>query len=400
MSKTIVLTNGNIYSQQGYIENGYIKVKNGKIIDVCSMSNYQFEKSSDVIDLQGKTVIPGMIDLHIHGAAGADVMDANPDALEAMTIALSMEGVTSFLATTMTQSDEAISAALRNVASFLKEPSKRGRSEILGVHLEGPFINPNKAGAQPSQHIKLPEIPLFQKWQDLAEGAIKVVTMAPEQGEGMGLVRFLKQSGIVVSIGHSDASFAEVEEAVEAGATQVTHLYNQMKGLHHREPGVVGAAFLLDELYAEMIVDGIHVSPEMVDLAYRQKKAEKIILISDAIRAKCLKNGMYDLGGQQVIVEGGKAMLADGTLAGSVLKLKDAAKNMLSYAKDCSLVDVIQMASVNPAKQAGVYDRKGSLVAGKDADIVVLNDELDVEMTFCLGELAYQREGTVLNGAN
>jgi len=391
MDQSIVLINAKIYAENQMIHNGFIKIKGMEILALGWMTDFNVDDQSDIIDLHGQTVIPGMIDIHIHGTSGADVMDGDIAALETIVQALPQEGTTSFLATTMTQSDDNISKALKNAADFIQNYQTSGQSEVLGVHLEGPFVNPSMAGAQPVEFIIKPEIAVFEKWQQLAEGTIKLVTMAPEQQGGLELVQFLKQQGVVVSIGHSDATFADVKKAISAGATQVTHLYNQMKGLHHREPGVVGAAMLLDELYAELIVDGIHVCPEMIQLAYRNKKSEKLILITDSMRAKCLKNGNYDLGGQLVIVKDGTAVLQNGTLAGSVLKLKDAMKNMLHYC-DCTLEDIIKMTSSNPAKQLHISHRKGSIAVGKDADIVVLNSDYDVQMTFCRGVLAYQKE--------
>ena len=392
MDHSTFLINGIIYEENRIIPNGFIKIGNLKILEVGSMKDYQEDSQSNVIDLKGKTVIPGMIDVHIHGAAGADAMDGEIDALHTIARALAQEGTTSFLATTMTQSKENIAKALQNAGDFIQYHQKPGQSEILGVHLEGPFLNPNMAGAQPAQYIIPPDHALFLEWQKLAGGTTTQVTMAPEQEGGLEFVRFLSQNGIVVSIGHSDAQFSQVKQAVESGATQVTHLFNQMKGLHHREPGVVGAAMLLEELYAELIVDGIHVCPEMVQFTYMNKK-DKLILVTDAMRAKCLDNGEYDLGGQSVLVKDGTAVLQNGALAGSVLKLGDAVKNVLNFCEGSSLEDTIRMASANPAIQLNMYDRKGSIRAGKDADLVVLDQHYDVMMTFCRGEIGYQKEG-------
>ncbi|MFJ7647575.1 N-acetylglucosamine-6-phosphate deacetylase [Lysinibacillus sp. NPDC097279] len=397
MDQSIVLINAKIYAENQIISDGFIKIDGMKIEEIGWMTHYKANDQFYVIDLQGQTVIPGMIDIHTHGTSGADVMDAEIASLETIVRALPQEGTTSFLATTMTQSDENISNALKNAASFIKNHQKPGQSEVLGVHLEGPFVNPRMAGAQPVDFIIEPEIPLFEKWQKLAGGTIKLVTLAPEQKGGMELTRYLNENEIVVSIGHSNATFAEVKKAIGAGASQVTHLFNQMKGLHHREPGVVGAALLLEELYAELIVDGIHICPEMIQLAYQNKKSEKLILITDSMRAKCLKNGNYDLGGQKVIVKDGMAVLENGTLAGSVLKLSDALKNMLKYCDDCTLEDVIKMTATNPAKQLQISDRKGSIKAGMDADLVVLNNDYDVLMTFCRGILSYQKESSMVD---
>lgn len=400
MNNSIVLINGKIYEESNIIPEGFIKIEKMKIQDIGCMDKYRSDDHANIIDLKGKIVIPGMIDIHIHGTSGSDVMDGDIESLTTIAKALPQEGTTSFLATTMTQSDGNISKALQNAAKYIKKHQKPGHSEVLGVHLEGPFVNPKMAGAQPVKYIRMPEISLFKRWQELAEGTIKLVTLAPEQKDGLEIVRYLKQNGIVASIGHSDAKFTEVKKAIEAGVTQVTHLFNQMKGIHHREPGVVGAALLLEELYAELIVDGIHVCPEMIQLAYRNKKSDKLILITDSMRAKCLKNGNYDLGGQLVIVKDGIAELQNGALAGSVLKLSDAIKNMQSFCDDCNLEDVIKMTSTNPAKQLNIINRKGSIRIGKDADLVILNNDYDVDMTFCRGVLSYRKEGAFLHESN
>jgi N-acetylglucosamine-6-phosphate deacetylase len=229
---------------------------------------------------------------------------------------------------------------------------------------------------------------LFKKWQNIAQGSIRVVTMAPELEEGFKLAVYLKETGVVVSIGHSDALYEEAAEAIQKGVTHCTHLFNGMRGLHHREPGVAGAVLLHDEVRCELISDGIHVRPEIIRLVYQIKGKDGIILITDAMRAKCLGQGIYDLGGQQVTVDHSKATLADGTLAGSILKMNNAVKNIMQFT-GCSLVDAIQMAAANPAKQLGIFDRKGSISVGKDADIVVLDDSFEIAMTICRGNVAY-----------
>lgn len=384
-----------IYTENNVIEDGFITFKDGKIKKLGSSSSIiqrsDQEQYEEIILPAHCKAIPGLIDVHIHGVNGADTMDSTIGALETMAAALPKEGTTSFLATTITQENEAIERALRNAGDYMSDHQSPGKAEILGIHLEGPFINSKRAGAQPVEFIVDPNVELFKKWQKLAAGSIRLVTLAPEQPGGIQLIKHLKENGIIASIGHSDATYEEVSDAIAAGASHVTHLFNGMRGMHHREPGVVGAALLRGELQTELIADGIHVRPEMVKLVYNQKGADKLLLITDAMRAKCLKTGTYDLGGQDVIVRDDKAYLPDGTLAGSILKMDQAVKNMLSFT-DCSLESVIEMASVNPAKQLNVFDRKGSIAQGKDADLVILDENHDVVMTFCNGKLAFKRE--------
>jgi N-acetylglucosamine-6-phosphate deacetylase len=390
--KTILLKGMQIYTEGKWIENGYIKIKDQKIVELGLAENLSAQEESEVIDIPlHYKVVPGFIDVHIHGANGSDAMDASKEALESIAQALPGEGTTSFLATTMTQEEMRIEKALVNAGEYIKDHQAAGKAEILGIHLEGPFVNPKKAGAQPIQYIIEPNLELFKKWEQLSRQTIKLVTLAPEQAGGLEMVRYLKANGIIASIGHTDATYEEVVNAIDAGANHVTHLYNQMRGLHHREPGVVGAAFLKGELKTELIVDGVHVHPEMVKLAYEQKGKKGIILITDSMRAKCLKNGHYDLGGQDVTVQNGKAVLSDGTLAGSILKLGQGVKNMIAFT-GCSLEDAVEMTAVNPAKQLNVFNRKGSISEGKDADIVILDENFNVYMTLCRGQVAYLKE--------
>ncbi|GHI01487.1 N-acetylglucosamine-6-phosphate deacetylase [Neobacillus kokaensis] len=390
-STPILLKGIRVYTEKQLIENGYLKISEQKIIEIGSVEQLENTDGFEEIEVPSHYhVVPGFIDVHIHGVNGADTMDATKEALDTMVAALPKEGTTSFLATTITQEAEQIEKAIKNAGEYIENGPLQGKAEILGIHLEGPFVNARKAGAQPIQHIIDPDLNLFKKWQEIAKGTIKLVTLAPERPGGIEMVRFLKDNSVIPSIGHTDATYEQVNDAIEAGANHVTHLFNQMRGLHHREPGVVGAAFLRDELKAEMIVDGVHVHPEMINLAYQQKKSKGLLLITDSMRAKCLKNGTYDLGGQEVTVQNGKAVLEDGTLAGSILKLGQAVKNVLSYT-GCTIHEVIEMASVNPAKQLNMFDRKGSLAVGKDADVVILDEQLDVYMTFCRGALAYHK---------
>ncbi|TDL85585.1 N-acetylglucosamine-6-phosphate deacetylase [Vibrio vulnificus] len=389
--KTFIINNLMVHSEKETYTNGYIKVVDGKIAEVGPVSQYKQDDDAKVITLSPDyQVIPGAIDIHIHGASNSDAMDATHDALSTMAKTLPKEGTTSFLATTMTQSTQAIESALLNAGKYIENQTQEN-AEIVGIHLEGPFISPVRKGAQPEDYIVDPDVTLFKRWQEMAENQIKLVTLAPEQPNGLDLAAHLRGTGVVASIGHSDATYDQIDEAIQAGTTHVTHLYNGMRGLHHREPGVLGAAYLRDELYVELIADGIHCRPEMIKLAYNQITSERMILITDSLRAKWLEKGTYDLGGQPVNVDETKATLSDGTLAGSILKMNDAIKNTMEYT-DCSMTDIIKMTAENPAKQLRIFDRKGSIQVGKDADLVILNDRLDVEMTFCRGNLAFKKE--------
>lgn len=386
----LIISNATIYTETGKIAPGFIELVDGKIKNFGPMDQMPDPRGVKVIELsEGYHIIPGMIDVHIHGAGGSDAMDATAEALDTIASHLPPEGTTAFLATTITQAPENIEAALENAAHYIEQHQAPGKAECVGIHLEGPFINKKRAGAQPLEYIINPDREQFAKWQELANGQIRLVTLAPEEPGGLELTRYLKETGVIASVGHSDADFHQIDAAIDAGLSHVTHLFNGMKGFHHREPGVAGAALLRDELMVEMIMDGIHIQRDSVKVAYKLIAPERIVLITDAMRAKCLKSGTYDLGGQEVTVNGIDARLADGTLAGSILKMKDAFKNMHEFV-GCSIEQLIQMTSTNAAKELKIDDRKGSIAVGKDADIVVLDEKLDVMMTICRGAIAYQ----------
>lgn len=374
------------------IENGCVVIVNEKIQAIYRNGDLPSDlpRAATVINGMGKNLIPGFIDGHIHGANGADVMDATESALDSIAEVLPKEGTTSFLATTITQQQESIEAALSNVSDY---QSKAGYAEVIGIHLEGPFIEKSKAGAQPVEHILQPDIDLFRKWQKLSNDQIKTITMAPEHDPNGTFIQFLRESGVNVSAGHTNSGFAEIKNAVKHGITQLTHLCNAMNGIHHRDIGAVGAAFQLDKLRAEIIADGIHLSPEMLQIVYDNMGSERLILITDAMRAKCLQAGNYELGGQPVTVSETQAVLEDGTLAGSILKMNDGAKNMLKLTH-VKIENIMEMASVNPAKQIGIYDKKGSIAIGKDADLLLIDNDLSICYTFCKGRIAFKGDQT------
>ncbi|MCM3478798.1 N-acetylglucosamine-6-phosphate deacetylase [Caldifermentibacillus hisashii] len=374
-------------------EDHYVLIEGEKIKEVGPVSNMPTSFSGEVLSYpKTMTIVPGFIDEHIHGAGGADAMDATPDALNKIAQHLVKEGTTAFLATTMTQSKQAIEVALKNAGEFIHSTENRtGQAEIIGIHLEGPFIHPKRKGAQPEEFILLPSSSQFDEWQELAQNTIRIVTLAPDQENGIALVKHLAEHGVIASIGHSDANFQDVVAAVEAGASHVTHLFNGMRGLHHREPGTAGGALLLKELTVELIADGIHVHPKMIDLVFRLKDLDHAVLITDSMRAKWLPDGESELGGQKVFVSDGKATLEDGTLAGSILKLNQGVKHVMEFA-NLTLPEVVKLVTMNPAKELGLHHRKGSIEAGKDADLVVLNEKYDPILTICRGGIAFKGE--------
>lgn len=333
-------------------------------------------------------VLPGFIDEHIHGAGGADAMDGTEEALQTISEYVAKEGTTGFLATTMTQSPENIGKALKNVKNVREKGEYKG-AEVLGVHLEGPFISPKHVGAQPLEYVAKPAPETFDKYNELSGGNIKIVTLAPEVEGGLDLVKHLKNIGVVASIGHTGARFSDVEAAVAAGASNVTHTYNAQTPLHHREAGVVGAAMLFDELNCEMICDTIHVSVPAIRIFVKNKPHDKFTLITDAMRAKGMPDGLSELGGQQVFVKNGEARLADGTLAGSVLKMNVAIKNLVEKA-GVSLTEAVDFASANPAKNLGLYDERGSIEVGKRADFAVMDKDFNILCTVVGGKLVYK----------
>ncbi|PLS18743.1 N-acetylglucosamine-6-phosphate deacetylase [Bacillus sp. M6-12] len=386
----LLLKNANIHTGEEELLHASIYISEGKIVEVGDY-DHLIGKIEDcqIIDCKDKGwLLPGMIDVHIHGAGGHDVMDATAKALSGLCTLLPKEGTTSFLATTMTQSETNIEKALVNISSFLSEDNKNG-AEIIGVHLEGPFINPEKRGAQLAEHIQTPDVEKFKRWHSLSGESIKLITIAPEKDKEFQLIKYLKELGVTVSMGHTNGTYKEMSEAIAHGVTHATHLYNGMSGLHHREPGVAGAALLSDDVSVELILDGFHVRPEMAELTYRIKTADKIILITDAMRAKCLADGTYDLGGQVATLKDGKVENQEGSLAGSVLKMKDARNNFAQWI-DNDLSVLTKITSVNPAKQIGVYDRKGSIHPGKDADIIMVNDSGEIILTICRGEVCHE----------
>ncbi|MGN0813419.1 MAG: N-acetylglucosamine-6-phosphate deacetylase [Candidatus Coproplasma sp.] len=353
--------------------------------DECIISTEKAE-GEEIILPEGLIVVPGFIDLHIHGAGGSDTMDASEEALERISKTVAQEGTVGFLATTMTQSEENIIKALTSVKEYDKENGAR----ILGVHLEGPFISPEYAGAQPREYIVNPNVEQFKKYNTASGNRIKKVTVAPEEDCAEDLIKYLKYNGIIASIGHSNATAEDVKRAIVSGAESVTHTFNAQSPFKHRDIGVAGSAMLNDELSCEIIADGVHVSFDAIKFLVKNKPKDKITLITDAIRAKGLGDGESELGGQKVYVKDGQARLENGTLAGSVLKMNIAVKNMVEGV-GVPFTRAIDYATKNPAKQLGIYQETGSISAGKRADFAVLDRDYNVIMTVVAGKIVYSQ---------
>ncbi len=333
-------------------------------------------------------VVPSFIDEHIHGAVGADTMDGSLQALSNMADALVKEGTTAFLATTMTQSKANIEKALAAVKEY-KDLHRKDGADLLGVHLEGPYISSSFAGAQPIEYVVKPDIEEFDEYNKISGGSIKIVTVAPEVEGAPEFIKHLKSCGVIASIGHTAAKCEDIVRAIECGASNVTHTYNAQSPLHHRDIGTVGSALSYDALNCEIICDTVHVSVPAIKLLIKSKPHDKVTLITDAMRAKQMPDGMSELGGQKVMVKDGEARLLSGALAGSVLKMNVAVKNLVL--NGVSFCDAIDFATINPAKNLGIADDRGSIAVGKRADFTVLDECFEVLLTIKEGKIVYEK---------
>jgi len=386
--KTIIL-NGTIITPFQLLKDKIIFTRKGKIVSIENKEDIIVPVGAEVIDARDKFVVPGFIDMHVHGGGGSDIMDGKYEAVKQVAVTHSRFGTTAFLPTTMTMSKNNIVGSLKSIyEAFIKGT---GAAEILGVHLEGPYINPEKKGAQKEKDIKRASTREFLEFNKASGNLICLITIAPEMPGAIDFIRWLHKQGVIVSAGHSNATYEQVQEGIQAGLSHVTHTFNAMSGLDHREPGVVGAALTSPELIVEIIADGIHLHPVAMKILVKAKEIGKIVLITDAMRATSKPEGTYKLGGQEVTVAKGQARLKNGTLAGSVLTMDKAVRNLITKV-GVSLTEAIQMATFNPAKCLGAEDKKGSLEPGKDADIVVLDKKLEVELTMVRGKIVYMRE--------
>jgi N-acetylglucosamine-6-phosphate deacetylase len=380
----LLIENARIITEDVLIDKGWLQVEAGKI--VAFGSGRASTTPDSTIDAQGMTLVPGFIDVHVHAAVGVDTMDGRVEALSAMAQFFATQGTTAFLATTLTAPHDSILAALDAVGRAMMEKSDGAR--ILGVHLEGPYLNVEKCGAQNPDYVRLckPD----EAKQYFESGLLRIVSLAPEFVENGWLIDICVEQGIVASIAHSNATYEGALQAIERGIRHATHTFNAMRALHHREPGIVGAVMSDERVYCELIADNIHVHPVVMDLLWRAKGRDKLILISDAMRATGIGDGHYVLGELAVTVKEGKATLANGSLAGSVLTMQQAVRNFMA-ATNTSLEEIWQVFSLNAAKAIGVAGQTGGIAIGKDADLLLLDDAIEVQMTMVCGEVVFRR---------
>lgn len=374
-SEKLVLRGGTVVLPNRTIEHGTILIE-GQYISSISEGDIAGAES---IDLGGMTVLPGFIDVHIHGAIGVDVMDATPQALHDVSEYLATQGVTGWLPTFVPASDENYASAVATIA----ESMNGSRARILGVHYEGPFVNSLQCGALHKEYFKTYSSPEDLASLRLPENAIRMITLAPEIDGGVELVRELKRRGWVISIGHTRADLKILDEACDAGAQHMTHFMNAMPPLHHRAPGPIAWGLAREDVTFDVIADGIHLDPFMLRLLLKMKCVAGITLISDAIAATGKGDGDYQIWGETITVNNGRTANASGSIAGSVISMLDAVR--LMHSLGVSYVELAQMASSNPARLLGIYDVCGSIEVGKRADLVALDQNGNVKLTILGG---------------
>jgi N-acetylglucosamine-6-phosphate deacetylase len=381
----LLIANARLVAPHRVVERGWLACEDGAIRalgpgDPPEMAGFAR------LDAGGRLVMPGFIDLHVHGAMGAEVMDAVPDALATMARYFARHGVTSFLATTWTNSRERIQAALEAVASYMAGPPVTDGAQVLGVHLEGPYLNPAMCGAQDSGYIR--RAAPAEALAFLETGVIRQLSLAPEYPENHWLIAECARRGITVSAAHTASTYEQMEAAFVLGLGHATHTFNAMTGLHHRAPGALGAALNAPDIGCELIADNIHVHLGAMRLLWRVKGDDGVNLITDAVKPAGLPDGQYDLNGRSVTVARGEVRLPDGTLSGSTLTLDRALVNF-SRATGEPLERLWKAVSLNAARAIRVDDRKGSLAVGKDADLALLDPDGSVQLTVVGGRIVH-----------
>jgi N-acetylglucosamine-6-phosphate deacetylase len=368
------------------IEEGQIEIHESKIqyIGLTRTSK------SKIIDYGNSLIIPGLIDIHVHGLAGYDALDKNPDCIKFISKQLAVKGVTGFLATLQTAPYCEIIDALKRIENVMKK-ELRG-SKILGSHLEGPYISPKRIGAQ-QKYLRKPVISELKGLLDNSKGTLKIVTLAPEIENCLKAIKYLKDNNVVVSAGHTDASYTEAWRAFDAGVKLLGHLWNGMRGLHHREPGIIGATLEAKEVMVELIADCYHVHPTILGLSVRLKGAKNVILVSDSIQPAGLPDGEYTYDDRTFFLEGGVIKLKSGVIAGSSIGLNEAVQNMVEKV-GVSLNEAVQMATDNPARLLRLRS-KGRLEPGYDADITIMDNDFNIMETIVEGETIYKKEDSL-----
>ena len=385
--KRLAVTAGRVMTPDRVILDGVVLVEDAKILEVGSRRAVRFsEDEFEVVGHPQHLLAPGFIDVHIHGALGRDVMEGTGEAVETISRFLAAHGTTSFLATTLTASPIATLKAVEALGRYVDRPLPGAR--MLGLHLEGPFINPEKRGAHSAKHIRRPSTLIFDQLLARSGHRIKLMTVAPEVEGSLELIPFARSRAVVVSLGHSNATLEETMAAIDLGAGNATHLFNAMRSFSHRDPGILGAVLTSPRIWAELIADGVHVSPAAVDLCLRCKGAGKILLISDAVSATGMPEGRYQLADTEITLSEGICRTPDGTLAGSTLTQDQALRNMVRWTR-LPVQSVLGMLARNPAQSLGIADSKGTLAAGKDADMVLLDRNLRVHATIVQGEVRH-----------
>ncbi len=355
---------------------------NGKTID--AVLPYETEADEDYGDLR---IVPGFIDVHCHGAYGFDTNYADPEGLKKWTKNIVHEGVTGFLATTITEHKEVLLKAVKNVADVVNEGTYEG-ARILGIHFEGPYLDMKYKGAQPPEAIVAPSVEEFKEYQDAADGLIKIITMAPEHDEGFALTKYAASNGVVVSMGHSNATFNQAVMAIANGAKSITHTYNAMSPFSHRENGLVGTALRLHDVYSEVICDCNHSTPEALNVFFHSKESTKAIMISDGLMCKGFPTGTkFMFGGHEIEIypDGSAHLVKEKNLAGSTLKINEGLKNLVEKA-GVPFAEALNSCTLNPATMLKMEDKVGRIAAGCDASIVVLEDNYDVKSVYVQGK--------------